>query len=82
MQYEETAISSNRIKKAAQVKRIEKKLKSTDINQMSSFAIVWHLVKRHKISLLVTACIVQFLALIGVLPLIADLLSSAIAGLR
>lgn len=80
MQYEATA-TNTRVKPKAQAKAILRKA-NTDINQMNSLAIVWHLIKRHKLGLLVTACLVQFLALIGVLPLIADLLSSAVAGLR
>lgn len=80
MQYEET-MGNTRVKPIAQAKAIVRKA-NNDINHMSSLAIVWHLVKKHKLGLLVSACLVQFLALIGVLPLIADLLSSAVAGLR
>lgn len=49
MQYEETA-PYTRVKPKAQAKAILRKAQ-TDINHMSSFAIVWHLVKRHRMAL-------------------------------
>lgn len=71
MQYETTA-TNTRVKPKAQAKAILRKAQ-TDINQMNSLAIVWHLIKRHKFGLLVTTCLVQGMALLGVLPILLDL---------
>lgn len=72
MQYEETA-PYTRVKPKAQAKAILRKANS-DINHMSSLAIGWHLLKRHKMGLLVTTCLLQGMALLGVLPILFDLI--------